>query len=122
MTATKTTSSRPPSKGSAARAEGNGKPPTFKHRGLTLKLPQKTLSSEVAYAFAELEGSKQQLFPFMQLVKTLIGEEQLDKVREKQAADGVGFDEVADDLIALVDNAFKAYGVGLGEASASSSS
>lgn len=121
MTA-KSKSGRAPSKGSAARAEGNGKPLTLQHRGLKLKLPNTTLSSEVAYAFAELEGSEQQLYPFMQLVKSLIGEEQLTKVREKQAADGIGFDEVADDLVKLVDNAFKAYGAGLGEASASSSS
>lgn len=104
-------------KAAAARAETNGKPPTVSYRGLELVLPPQ-LSSEVAYAYAELEG-RRGIKPIVDFVASLIGAEQMALVREKQAADGVRFDEVPGELDDLVGSVFEAYGTTAGESSAS---
>lgn len=118
---TKTPAKSGRAKSAAARAETNGKPKTATFRGLKLKLPSK-MGVEVGYAYADLESAGERIKPYLDFIESLIGPEQFAKVKAKQARDGVAFDELADDLNALTEAIFSAYGTNTGESSASSAS
>jgi hypothetical protein len=108
-------------KAAAAAAETSPQPKTVQFRGLVLELPP-VLSGSLYFDFAELEDDSANIGAQVRLLKSRLGDEQVRTVRDKIAADGVPFDEVEDAVVGLFDAALDAYGVGMGESSASADS
>lgn len=102
----------------AAAAEKSGEPRSITWRGLNLTLPA-TLPGTLYFDLAALEDESASLAAQMRLLTGLIGDDQLRQVRDKVAADGIGFDEVADAIVELMDDVLGAYGLDQGEADAS---
>jgi hypothetical protein len=107
----------------AAREEVAEKPKakTVDFRGLTLELPD-TLPGTVALDYAEIEDGKKAVSPVVNLIKSIIGEEQYNLLYAKVAEDGITMDEVIDGLRSLFDDLFAAYGTSAGESEASAGS
>ena len=106
-TARKPTAAR--SKAAAARAEKKPEAKTVEWRGLTLTLPS-VLPGTLYFDFAELQEDSNDVGAQVRLV------------RAKIAEDEIPFDQMDDVLVDLFNVAFDAYGIGMGESSASASS
>lgn len=110
-----------PSKGAAARSEkaNEPKPKSYTWRGLKLKLPPK-LSGELLWDFAEFEADeeagRERVGPMITLLRSLVGTEQSQAIREKVAEDGIDIDQVGDELYKILDGVLKKYGLSMGEA------
>lgn len=104
----------------AATAKPTQQPTSVEFRGVNLQLP-KELPGEFYFAFADLEedsGAGNQV----RMLRALLGDEQLAKVRAKVREDGVPFSEMDTVIMGLFDSALAAYGVTTGESVASSES
>lgn len=104
----------------AAKREVKKKPKTFEWRGLTLELPDE-LSIEVAFQYAETVQVGNP-FQLPELIATMIGDGQLQQVREKLVADGAAMRDFTNVLRGLAQDIFDEYGPSEGESAASSGS
>lgn len=108
-----------PKKPKAAVTEKDGGPRTVPWRGLGLEVPA-VLPAEFAWAMAEVEESDRKSFaPVLGLIRSIIGEEQEQRVREKLTADGVSFADVPEVLETLISSIFESYGMAEGDSDAS---
>lgn len=107
-----------PSKGAGAAraATKKGKPESIKYRGLTLELPEK-LPGALLFDLAEMEEDG--VGAALHMLESLLGREQYKRVRAQVLADEVAFDEVEGEIVELLERTLLAFGVNLGEASAS---
>lgn len=110
-----------PSKGVAARREKKAGRPTLEFRGITLELPE-TLPGSLYFDFADLADSGGDPAAELRCLRSLIGEEQVRRVREKIEQDGVTFDDLGPMMAKLFEDAFAAYGSTVGESAASPTS
>lgn len=118
MPATKSTPAG--AKAAAARAERNGGSLSCEWLGLKLKLPAK-LPATFAFDAAEIETADG-IAPLFNCIRGVIGPEQFAAVRERVAEKKIPLEDFDDVLSELLDAVFGAYGVSLGEASASADS
>lgn len=96
----------------AARSEGRKKVLDF--RGLKLKLPAKAPGS-IVFDFAQLEEGQNMIAPVVGLIRTMLGEEQLEQVKAKIGADDVSLDDMPDVLMGLVNDILDKYGLTAGK-------
>lgn len=115
MSAAKSTPRKaaPSKKGAAARSEKNGKPKTVNFRGLKLKLPAK-LPGTILFDLADLESGND-LRGTMEFLKSLVGAEQYQAIRNKVAEDEIGIDEVDTVLLSLMESILESSGLSQGE-------
>lgn len=105
MTTTKTGASR--SRGASARSEVNGKPKSITFRGLKLEVPA-VAPGEILFDIGDNDVTG--------TLRTVLGEEQMLKLREKVAADKLSLPEAVGQLTDLLDRLFRdTYGVSSGE-------
>lgn len=110
----------PRSKAPAAKREVKKEPRVADFRGLSLNLPD-DLPGSLAFDLFGLGASSD---PAAQLrfLNTVLGLDQLERVRAKMDADGVTFDQVDDFFEELVGAVLGAYGSTAGESPASAKS
>lgn len=101
------------SKGAAARSEKKGKVKTVNFRGLKLKMPAK-LPGTILFDLADLESGND-LRGTMEFLKSLVGAEQYQAIRNKVAEDGIGIDEVDTVLLSLIESILESSGLSRGE-------
>lgn len=104
-------------RGAAARAETNGQPRVVDFRGLELKLPPE-LPGEVIFDIADLETATGP-GPFVRMLGSLLGPDQLLAVRAKIAEEKIPLAEAETTLIGLIHDSLDKYGLSMGESSAS---
>jgi hypothetical protein len=102
-----------PQKGAAARAEKNGKRKTVDFRGLELILPAK-LPGTILFDLADLESGND-LRGSMEFLKSLVGSEQYQAIRNKVGEEGIGIEKVDAVLLKLVEDILEASGLSQGE-------
>lgn len=115
--------SAPPKKAKAAAAEkAGGGPRTVEWRGLALTVPE-VLPADVAWAMADIESATgTSVSPILALLRSIIGADQEQQLREKLSADGVSFTDLPDALSELLTALFDSYGMAEGDSPASASS
>jgi hypothetical protein len=116
MSQTKKAAAPKSSKAKAARAEKAPEPKSFEWRGLTLTLP-KTLPGTLLFDLASLESGN--LGATIAVLHSLLGAEQVATVRQKVAEDEIPFEDVFEEVDALLHGVIDVYGVAPGESSAS---
>ncbi len=112
-----------PAKGKAAVAETTKQdaPRTVEYRGLELTV--KPVGSELMWLLGDLEGDDASQFAVSQkMLRELIGPDQMGQVREKQATDGVSFNDAVSELSDLFNRILEQAGTDLGESPASPAS
>lgn len=100
-------------KAEASGAEAKGEAKTVDFRGLELEIPAK-LPGTILFDLADVEAGRD-LQGTMEFLKSLIGQNQYQLVREKVAADGIGFDEVIDVIQKLIEDILEIAGISEGE-------
>lgn len=103
----------PSKKGAAARAEKKNQPKTVDFRGLTLTLPA-TLPGTLIFDLADLESGNG-LRGTMELIKSLVGPDQYQAIRNKVADDEIPLDEVEGVLEGMLEDVFESSGLSQGE-------
>jgi len=97
------------------------KPKTVKFRDLELELPT-DLPGTVAFDWAEIEDGKKDVSPVMNLIKSIVGRDQFNRIYEKVGDDGLGMEETLEAISKLSEEIFASYGTSLGESQASADS
>ena len=100
-------------KAAAARGEKAGKSKTIDFRGLELKLPAK-LPGTLIFDLADIETGND-LRGTMEFLKSLVGPEQYQAIRNKVAEEQISFDEVEKVLVGLLEDIVGTSGLDLGE-------
>ena len=100
-------------KAGAARAEKKNEQKTVDFRGLKLGLPAK-LPGTILFDLADLESGND-LRGTMEFIKSLVGAEQYQAIRNKVAEDDIPFDKVTDVLLALLEDILETSGLSQGE-------
>jgi hypothetical protein len=121
MAAPAKTKAAPSGAAEAAQAEATGTPKTYEWRGLTFDLPAK-LPGVLAFDFAALEEAENEFGPVVRFVQSLLGDENTRLVRAKVAEDEIPFDEIAGELLGLINGVFAVYGMAEGDSDASQES
>ena len=102
-----------------AIAELGDKPRNTTFRGVKLTLPSK-MPATFAFDVAEMQaGNGTDLGVLHRLMVGFMGDDQWRAVRDKIASDGSPMDDLGDIITELFDSLTSAYGVSLGESSAS---
>ena len=97
----------------AARAEKKGDAKTVDFRGLELKLPA-TLPGTLIFDFADIESGNE-LRGTMEFLKSLVGAEQYQAIRNKVAEEGISFEDVEGALQGLIEEILDSSGLSQGE-------
>ena len=100
-------------KAAAARSEKKDEPKTVDFRGLTLHLLA-DLPGTLLFDLADLESGND-LRGTMEFIKSLVGADQYQAIRNKIAEDAILLDDVADVLLKLLENILETSGLGQGE-------
>lgn len=83
---------------------------------MELQLPER-LPGSLLFDFAEMETDS--VGAALHMLESLIGRQQYLVVRSKVLEDDVSFEEIEDEIIELLAKALRAFGIELGESSAS---
>mgnify|MGYP006921357460 CR=1 FL=1 len=111
-----------PKKGQVAAGEKAGGPRVVEWRGTEFTVPA-VLPADLAWAMADIEsGDGSSVTPILSLLRSIIGTEQEQQLRDKLAADGVSFTDLPDALSELLSALFDAYGMAEGDSPASAPS
>lgn len=111
-----------PSKSKAARSEKASKGKTLTWRGVKLKLPPpEKMSGTLLFDLHEMEA-QENLGALIGLIGSLVGEEQLHRIRQQVGAEGLSVDETLEALTGLIGDIFEKYGMAPGESAASQGS
>ena len=96
----------------AALEESKDEAKSVEWRGITLELPAK-LPGTLAWDFAALEGSREYA-GLVGLVRTIVGEQDA-LIQAKVAEDGIGLEDIVEELGNLVTSIVEQYGTTEGE-------
>lgn len=102
-------------KAAAALAEKKNDVKTFEFRGITLTLEHKVLPGTLYFDFAAIEKNQQSMTAQVELIRSLIGDDQLAVVRDKVAEDEIPLTDMDSVFAGLFDSALEAYGITSGE-------
>lgn len=109
----------PSKKGEAARAEKKDGPATFDFRGLELVLPKK-LPLSFAFKWRQVQKDRNgDQFAILDVIETLLGAEQFAAIERQIDEEGLTIDDDAQVLVDLIEGVIEAFGVSLGESTAS---
>jgi hypothetical protein len=112
-TKAKTAPEAAPNDGAAARAEKKDEPKVVHFSDLELTLPAK-LPGTILFDLADIEAGRD-LRGTMEMVKSLVGADQYQAIRDKVADDGLDPDETVTALGNLIEGILNAHGMGSGE-------
>jgi hypothetical protein len=101
------------SKPAAARREKAGQEGTVDFLGLKIGVPAK-LPGTILFDIADLEMGRD-LRGTMEFVKSLVGEDAYQAIREKVGEAGLGIDEVTESLVDLLEKILDKAGLSMGE-------
>jgi len=114
MPATKASPKKAASKkGAAARAEKKNEEKVVDFRGYKIKLPTK-IPGTLLFDFADLQSGNE-LRGTMELIKSLVGAESYQVIRDKIGSEGLDFEQTEEALVGLLHTLFETYGTSLGE-------
>jgi hypothetical protein len=102
-----------PKKGAAARSEKKNTPKAVDFLGLKLKLPAK-LPGTILFDLADLESGND-LRGTMEFIKSLVGPDQYQAIRNKVAEDEIALEKVDGVLLKLLEDILEASGLSQGE-------
>jgi hypothetical protein len=107
-------------RGAAARSEAKKEPKTVDFRGLGFKLPEE-LPGALVFDWADVVESDDSA-SLVRLLRTLLGDDQVQQIRDKVTDDKVPLNDMLGVLGELVADIIGAYGMSTGESSASQDS
>ncbi len=108
-------------KAAAAETSAAAQPHTVQWRGIEFTTPA-VLPAELAWALADVESSSNQVGPMLALIRSLIGDEQEQVLRNRLTELEVGFPDVPEALTELLTAIFAEYGMAEGDSPASAAS
>lgn len=108
-----TNASQAPRSGSARRG-ASSRPKTVKFHDISLKVPKK-IPGVLAFELAEWEERDAGFGPVIGLLKTLLGADQVDKIKVEVAAKDLDLDTVTEELMQLITKVVDAAGTSAGK-------